>query len=278
MKVKHIITTFGIILGGLLVAKGASAVVTYRTSSDLQFTWSGSLSLTLSEDDFVIESVAPGISAKSNAVTATVSTNSSAGYTLKATVGDSSTYTSAALKSSESTIAMIGDSATALSEGSWGLTLNDGTAYMSLPYNDPNTTVVPKTLNKTTDKAGTAATGYAGGLITTMKIGAYPAGSQLPGEYKNVINFAVTANVATRTISLAKGDGVASVVLGESGTSADYDEGATVAIAATCESGYSFNHWYNPTDYGVIASDTTASTTYTVGASDVTLTAYCKAD
>lgn len=278
MKVKHIITTCGIVLGGLLLAKGASAVVTYKTSSNVQFTWDGSLSLTLSEDDFVIESVAPGLSADSNTVTATVSTNSSLGYTLTASVGNSTDYTSTALKTSESTIPMLTADAAALSEGKWGLGVvsNSTTSYKSLPlYSD-----TAKTINKTTNSSGTAADNYPGGSTTTMKVGAYPAGTQLPGTYENVVNFAVVANVGTRTITLAAGDGVTAVQIGDTaGTvTGSYAEGSTVTIAATCDTGYSFNHWYNPTDFGVIASDTTASTNYTVGAGDVTLTAYCEAD
>lgn len=269
MKVKHIITTCGIILGGAAFTCGAGAVVSYKSDSNVQFTWSGSLSLTLTGDDFEIASLAPGGRDLSNSVVAAVSTNSPKGYTLSATVGGtigSTTYSTTALESDESTIAMIGSSATDLTAGTWGYTLNGSEATPTFGALDTATSTV---LKQTT---------ASGDGSVTMQIGAYAAANQLPGTYHNVINFEATANVATRTITLEKGDGVASVTLGTSGVSGDYSEGSPVNIAATCASGYTFNHWYNPTDYGVIASDTTASTTYTVGAGDVTLTAYCQAN
>lgn len=290
MKVKHIITTFGIILGGLLIARGANAVVTYRASSDVQFTWGGSLSLTLESDDedhdgFVITSVAPGLSRMSNGVTATVGTNNPTGYTLSATVGgedsDGNTYSTADLYDSvnNTTIAMIGDSATALSLGTWGYTLN-GTA--TTPTYGALSTTTAKILNQTQDSSGTAASeDYVGGDAIKMNIGAYPATDQTPGTYKNVIYFTLTANAVPRTVTVELGDGVTSVTLGKEtdtkAVSGDYSQNDTVAIAATCDTanGYTFNNWYNPTDYGTIADINAASTTFAVGAGDATLTAYC---
>ena len=127
-------------------------------------------------------------------------------------------------------------------------------------------------INKTTNKTGTAASGYDGGNITAMKIGASANSSQRSGSYKNVINFTAVANVATHTVTVAAGTNVASVT---PATAASYNEGASVTITATCTSGHTFSMWGNSTDYGTIANPSSASTTFTVGAQGTTLTAYC---
>ena len=81
--------------------------------------------------------------------------------------------------------------------------------------------------------------------------------------------------MAAHTVTLAKGTNVSTVVLGSSGTTNSYNEGDTVNISATCASGKSFAGWNKSSDFGTIANSTVASTTYTVGGGDVTLTAYC---
>lgn len=272
MKVKHIITTGGILLGGLALAQSASAVVTYKTSSDVQFTFNSTLTLSV-EDDFVITDLAPDASKDSNEVDVVVSTNSAAGYTLSGTVGDS-TYTDSNLTrvdgstlDSSSVFTMTAGSLTTLASGTWGYLINSGTTYGAL------STSTETTLNKTTNASGTGATGYDGGATTTMKIGARAASDQRSGDYKNVINFSAVANVAAHTITVAAGDNVASVT---PATAASYDEGYALSISATCESGYDFVMWGNSTDYGVISDTTSASTTFNVGPADTTLTAYCE--
>lgn len=274
MKVKHIITTFGIILCGVAATQGAGAILKYVDSSDVQFNFGSMLGLTLTGDRFEINDLTPNNSKISNPVTATVSTNSSAGYKLSATVGNGTTYTSTSLVGSVSgTIAMMG-SGTSLASGTWGYTLN-GSA--TTPTYGALDTEVPRVLNETTNAAGAPATGYAGGSTTTMHIGAYAAAAQAPGEYRNVVNFEVVANVVMRTVTLSAGSNVASVTLNSSGTSGSYAEGSNLSITATCDTGYTFNNWSKSDDYGNIANANLASTTFTVGASDTTITAYCKA-
>jgi hypothetical protein len=208
MKVKHIITTCGIILGGLILSRGASATVTYETSSDVQFTIRPMLSLTLSEAGFVIDNLVPGVSDNSNAVTATVNTNSSAGYVLSATVGNT-TYNTTSLVSGSDTIAMMG-AGSALASGTWGYTLDDGVTYGALD------TVNSTILNKTVDVAGAPASGFSGTNNTVIKVGAYASDTQANGSYRNVMNFTAVPNVAARTVSVAAGTDVASVTLGGS--------------------------------------------------------------
>lgn len=268
MKVKRVAVICGTLFGGLAVAGGAYATVTYTTSSNVQFTFEPTLSLTLSADDFLIDGLMPGTSDTSNEVTATVSTNSSAGYSLSATVGNA-TYTSTDLVADYGNFAMIAASANSLSTGTWGLTLDGGNTYGAL---DTTTSTL---LNKTVDRTGTAAIGYSGTLSTAMKIGAYADTTQNPGSYRNVINFQVLSNIPIRLVTLAAGANVSSVVLGSSGTSNSYSEGDTVNISATCGSGANFSGWSKSGDFGTIADASLANTTYTIGANDVTLTAHC---
>ena len=257
MKVKHIITTCGIILGGMAVTGGASAIVTYKDSADVQFTFSSTLSMELSEDGFVISDLMPGNSGISNGVTASVSTNNPAGYLLSATVGNSTYTTTDLVSTSGQRFSMMGSSAVALSSGTWGYTIDDGTTYGALSAATP--TVL-------------AQTNTAGSGSTVVKIGAYATDDQRPGTYNNVVNFSVVSNVATRTITVAAGAGAASVTpFGAS----SYAEGDTIDLTATCSSGYTFANWAKSADYGSFADVTSASTTYTVGAGNATLTAYC---
>ncbi len=276
MKVKHIISTCGVLLGGLIVAQAAGAAgLTYKTSTDVQFTFNSALTLTVS-DDFTITDLTPNTAKDSNQVDLTVSTNAAAGYTLSATVGNATyvnnsltrTYNSALDK--DNVFTMTAGGVSTLVAGTWGYLINppvSGTkTYKAL------STSTGTVLNKTTDKSGTGATGYDGGSVTAMKIGASAAETQRSGDYKNVINFTALANVVTRTVTVAAGTNVSAVT---PASATAYDEGATVNITATCASGKTFVMWGNSTDYGTIANPTAASTTFTVGANDTTLTAYC---
>ena len=260
MKVKHIITTCGIIIGGLAMTGGASAIVTYKDSADVQFTFSSTLSMSLSTGGFVISDLTPGTSDISNGVTATVSTNSPGGYLLSATVGNTTYNTTDLVSTSGQRFAMMG-SGTALTGGTWGYTLDDGTTYGALSNITPT---VLKTVNTAVEDS-----------TTEVKIGAYATSEQRSGIYSNVVNFAVVGNVATRNITVAAGSNVASVTPSGAGS---YGEGTEVDISATCSSGFTFSNWAKSNDYGTIANPTTASTTYTVGAGNTTLTAYCVSD
>lgn len=255
------------------MASVASATVTYKTSTDVQFTFDSTLSLTVS-DDLTITNLAPGTSANSNTANITVSTNSSAGYTLSAKMGNATYNNSSLTRTVNSTLdannvfTMTSGGSSTLTAGTWGYLLNSATNYAALSTTD---TVI----NKTTNKAGTGASGYdgdSGNGVTTMKIGANAASAQRSGDYKNVITFSATANVATYTVTVVAGDHVASVT---PTTATSYDEGSIVNITAACDSGYSFSLWGNSTTYGTFANVNAGSTTFIVGPSDTTLTAYC---
>ena len=266
MKAKHIITTCGVILGGLAVAGSASATVTYRGSSEVQFTFAPMITLDVGSDGFVIADLMPGTTGKSNGVNATVRTNSSAGYTLSATVGNSSTYNNTDLQSSNNNRFAMMSSGTTLTSGTWGYTLDDGSTYKSLPLYSASSAA---TLNKTADASNNPADGYSGGATTSMKIGAYANNDQMPGEYKNVVNFVATANMAPHTVSITGG------TFNDGSNIGSFNTGDVVTIISTCATD-KFGGWtVNPDYYGVIADRTSETTTYTVGNGDVTLNANC---
>ena len=197
MKAKHIITTTcGIILGGIFVAQNAGATVTYQGSSDLQFTWgAGSLDVSLSSNSFVISDLAPGTSKNSNEVVATVTTNNATGYTLSATVGNSSNNSTELRRNGTDTankFLMTSDNASSLTSGTWGCRYKvDSSNYGNYRALSTSGGVV---VNKTVDNIGTAATGYAGTSNTTLQVGANAASNQSSGEYTNAMNFQVVVN------------------------------------------------------------------------------------
>ena len=306
MKVKHITTFLGIILGGIIFTHGANAAVTFEGHSDVQFTFKPTMRLTLSDTSsdcpspyepnstFCIENLAPGNQGVSNTITVNVSTNSSVGYTLSATAGGPSvdtltTFTSNNLELPGSTPGTLADTfdmitagATALSAGKWGYTLDGGTTYGYLPYvNDA--TATPTILNKTIDAANTGDTGYTGTPNTDIQIGAYADATQLSGAYKNVVNFTAVVNIGMRTVTLAKNSSdVATVEINSVDgtaitpvTSGSWAEGQVLGITATCASGKNFLGWAKSYDFGQLADMDSATTTYAIGGGDITLTAYC---
>ena len=266
----------------------------------MQFTFGQTLTLSLSstlsdcptpyaDPTFCIEDLVPGTTALSNTVTATVATNSAAGYKLSATVGGtdstSATYATSDLTSTSHTdkFTMLNDAtSTSLAAGEWGFTLNGSAAtptYMTLD------TTTARTINSTIDAAGTAATGYGGTNSTAMQIGAYAGASQKAGVYRNVLNFTALPNMLMRTVTIAKSsatDVTSAAIVSVDGTalstpvtSGTYGDGQVLGITATCASGKNFLGWASSYDFGKVADMNAATTTYTVGNGDITLTAYC---
>ena len=292
MKVKQIITTCGILLGSLATVGAANATVTYVGKSDVQFTFRPMLTLELSssatppsghtDPTFLIDNLAPGNTLDSNEVRAAVNTNSAAGYTLSATVGDATSptlNTTDLVSSGTDNFGITTDNVASLGSGKWGLRVKNGTYgnYRSLD------TATARTLNVTSDSTGTAATAsYPGTANTDMKIGAYAKASQVAGGYQNVINFEAVANVSAHTVNLVAGTNTATATITAvdgtaitPATTGSYNEGTVLTIAATCNTGETFFGWSSNYDYGSIADKTLATTTYTVGGGSVNLTANC---
>ncbi|MBR3270190.1 hypothetical protein IKG07_03000 [Candidatus Saccharibacteria bacterium] len=302
-KVKHILTIIGIFLGGSLLTSSASAIVTYEGHSDVQFTFAPLLTLTLSstltdcptpyeDPTFCIEGLTPGTEALSNTVTATVNTNSSAGYTLSAKVAGTSldgnhTFSNTdliSLSGHSDKFTMIDDtSSTSLAAGEWGFTLTGDAVSPATPTYMTLSDSTERIINATVDKSGTAATGYDGTNTTDMNIGAYADTTQKAGLYGNVINFTATSNIQMRTVTVAKNNNdVASVEINSVDgdtitpvTTGSWADGQALGISATCANNTIFLGWGLSGDFGSITNQDLASTTYNVGGNNVTLTAYC---
>ena len=302
MKVKRLIITCGILVSTalfttLFTLTGAHATLTYEKSSDVQFTFDPILSLTLTGTPtgftypgYLITNLAPGNTDVSNVVNAKVTSNNAAGWTLYATVGGTSkedalvSYADTDLKLSggsgaSDTFSMMSSGSTSLSAGEWGYTLDGGTTYMDLPL---YTTSTPKIINQTVDAAGNPdpSTSYAGDTSkvgTDTQIGAYAKTTQLSGTYGNVVNFTATTNIPARQVTVVAGTDVSTVSLDGSTTvlTKAFAEGDSVSIAATCNSNNKFAGWGLSPEFGAFADRNSASTTFTVGANDVTITAHC---
>ena len=317
MKKRCVAVSCGILtgvalFGSLFTIAGASAVLKYEKSSDVQFTFNPILALELSgtttacgvtsgNPTYCISGLAPGNSGISNVVNVKVKSNSAAGWTLRASVGGASkenpstvSYSGTDLELAGATgtptadgkFEMIASGVTSLSDGKWGYTIDSGTNYMDLPYytTDPN-----KIINQTVDAAGNPPTGssYIGDLAedpTThekigmnTQIGAYAKATQISGTYANVVNYTATVNIPSRQVTVVAGTDVASVSLDGSTTTLTkaIAEGDTVPITATCTSGNNFAGWNVSPEYGSFADRNNASTNFTVGPHDVTITAYC---
>ena len=187
-----------IILSGSLVS-----AMTFQDSVDVRFTFNTSLSLSLSSSNITIAALAPGGSAYSNTIIVTVNTNNFYGYTLSAMVGgtgqtvaNNTLYNST---TSTSFTSLASDASTTLANfqnNTWGYTtatsINSSTAYSGLSYN------VEKIINKTTNRTGTADTGYPGTNSTSFTVGAKASTTQPAGSYSNVVTFVAVSNAAPR--------------------------------------------------------------------------------
>lgn len=309
MKVKRVFVSCGVVLASLLmgnmVVGGVYANLSHEAHSDVQFTFHPIIGLTLSSTSadcpspyqpnstFCIFGLTAGNIGISNTVTASVKTNSSAGYTLSATAGGNSidgttnfTDNKLTLKGASGTTLgvfdMIPDGSSTLSPGEWGYTVDGGTTYGSIPY-VLDSTKTPAIINKTINNVGTPATGYNGTANTNIQIGAYAGSLQNGGAYKNVINLTATANVQTRIITLEKyNSDVATVnITSLDGqpitptTTGSYTEGQVIGIEAVCAGGAKFYGWGLSGDFGQFADQNSAITTYMIGESNVVITAYC---
>ena len=185
MKAKKVITTCGIILGGLAMAGGASAL-SYVDDSQIQFTFNSMLTMSLSSGDLTITDLAPGNSANSAPVTITVNTNSQYGYGLYATVGNT-TYNNTNLNGATgATFTSVATSAnaTSLSGGYWGYSIDAGAHYNGLPLYTATNGAELKT-----------TTGAASNDTTSFLIGAAADTTQTQDTYNNVINFSAVAKM-----------------------------------------------------------------------------------
>ena len=181
-----------LVLGLLLVGK--TSALSFSTEKRVSFTFNSMISLNLSSPELIIPNLAPGNAADSNIIRVGVSTNSSTGYTLNATVGQETNFETRnlILSGSEANFASLafGSSvANISSDNTWGFSYkpaNDSnwTNYSGLPqYDNPEDVA---TLINTTEASDNN--------YVLFKIGARASSMQPSGEYRNVINFIAVAN------------------------------------------------------------------------------------
>ena len=210
--------TTTVFLSSLIVSTsvhpGMVHALTYSRDIGVNFTFNSSIQVTLSSPDLVISNLAPGTVADSNVIDVNILTNSIAGYTLNATVGNN-TYNTRNLVHSDSNATAAFTSVnyattptiisnTDLADDTWAYSysVDDGSTwanYNGLPlYSDETNVALLKESN------GPVATN-AGDKVK-FKIAARAASTQVSGEYNNVINFTAVATPLPKTLEMAFAD------------------------------------------------------------------------
>ena len=212
------IITLGLV--GLILNVGDGSAVTYQSNVGVNFTFNPSISLSVS-DNLNVDNLTPGGSSDSNIITVGVTTNSVAGYTLSATVGNKTDASTALTNTANSSYTFtnlattpgVAANLSAFGDNKWGYSYckdtptncgsggsatwisgsvgADGAAgssvagYAGLPL-DNNDNVDERgmggiTLINTTSSADSDSVQF--------KIGAKAGSTQPAGTYTNVINF-----------------------------------------------------------------------------------------
>jgi hypothetical protein len=187
-KVKYILFTSMMILGGAIMVRGVDALTETR-EVEVQFTFDSVLTVSLTGTDLLINDLTPGGVKNSNEIGITVETNNSAGYQLTATVGSASNDTRNLVHTNGVTgfsSIDVGSNLSSLStDSTWGYSVNSGASFSGLPKWDDSTSVAE--LNSSTGAANET---------TNFLIGAKAAAGQLAGDYSNVINFVAVSNIS----------------------------------------------------------------------------------
>ena len=135
--------------------------------------------------------------------------------------------------------------------------------------------VVPSTSTQVSGYSGATDATTGSSITTTYR--AKLSSSQLAGTYVGKVKYTLTATMFY-TVTIKTATGISKVTLnGVECTSAsgcqvtNLTEGETYTLVATLATGYNFSTWSTP-ENGTIAGATTASTTFTVGGGDTTIT------
>ena len=220
MKAKNTISLLGAGFVTSLIGVNAVSALTYQSNVGVNFTFNPSISVSVS-DNLVINNLTPGDSSDSNIITVGVSTNSVAGYTLSATVGNKTDASTALTNTSNGSYTFTNLAATpgiaanlaAFSDNTWGYSYckdtssncsssgsatwisgsvgADGAAgssvagYAGLPL-DNNDNADERGKNGVTLINKTTPTGNNS---VEFKIGAKASATQPAGTYTNVVNF-----------------------------------------------------------------------------------------
>lgn len=265
MKRNIIITIIStIILLG--ISNNSASALTYSNNVDLEYTFAPTLDVSFSSNTgFVIEDLTPGAAADSNIVTVTASSNSSDGFTLKATAGksnDSYRNNNRLVHSNntnyfESIATNANTTLDNLGTNKWGYSVctavTNSTCSTWSNYNG-----LPAVGNTGTELAETNS---AGGTSVDMKIGASSTNTQVSGTFTNDINFTITAKVVTYDYAITYdgnggGDTVSNV---PTSTSGSLQTGQTLQTSANvpARAKYTFLGWCDSTVTNLTCSGNT---------------------
>ena len=205
MKVKSVYFIGIILLSGVFMTSVVRGL-TYQSEVDLQYTFVPSLEVSFDTNTgFIIEDLAPGTAAYSNTVTVTASGNTADGYSLLASVGDSTDanrnnnrlVNADNVNYFESVAANANLELSALGENKWGYAVYDSVNSAWSNYNG-----LPAVSVNNANDVTLASANSAGSTDVVMKIGASATNTQVSGEFTNNINFYITANVVTYDYSI----------------------------------------------------------------------------
>ncbi len=196
-KKRYILYIVGIFAISSLFSLNSASALTYSQDVGVSFTFNSALRLTVSSDLF-INNLAPGTTADSNEIIVNVLSNNITGYSLNATVGNT-TYNTRNLVHNVSgssanfaSIAFGSSLANLTTDSTWGYSYSvnnnfNWTNYSGLPlYSDTSHVATLKTTT------GPSANSTDDNIY--FKIAAKAASNQASGLYRNVINFTTVAN------------------------------------------------------------------------------------
>ena len=187
-----------------LCHSGVVSALTYQTSQDVEFTFNPTISVSLSSNDLIIDSLTPNSSSDSNIITVSVSTNTGYGYYMSATAGTSTGDTNLTsttnsgnvftnLSSNAATLAAFPDDRWGYSystdDGSTWISGSQGSTssgYNGLPLDNDDSGATGVILASTDSFSNSGSVKF--------KIGAKASATQATGTYTNTVNFYAVAN------------------------------------------------------------------------------------
>ena len=180
-----------------------TSALTYQNSVDVEFTFNPVISISLSDNDLIIDNLTPGSSSDSNIITVDVTTNANSGYYVSATAGTKTGNTNLVSNTSSSVFTNLSSNAATLNDipsDRWGYSYSkdNGTTWVS--GDTTNTSTGYNGLPLDNDDSG--ATGviilntdsFSNSGSFKFKIGAKASPTQASGTYTNTVNFYAIAN------------------------------------------------------------------------------------
>ena len=217
LSISFIMATFFIFpsysIIGTIISSNNTSALTYSNSTDVSFTFNPTLSISLSDTNINIDNLLPGLSSESSPITVNVDTNTAYGYSLFASVGNSTDYNTTSLTHEDSstgnnavftsidTNAAIPDPAN-FNDNTWGYSFSQDSGSTWSNYNglplystvDNNTsTNNPALLIDTKSPADSTES-------IDFKIAAKASSTQASGTYNNIINFYAVGKPEPMTI------------------------------------------------------------------------------